>query len=222
MITTSTGITTNTNIKLAKTLNDAINDSAININEKGGALRVISRVSDKNAGDLGHPIQYDTTNSQWYIKVSGASTENSIYRTIVSLGTTALGSATPRTFINRRTDARSGLDKTYRMRYVIPSNVGETVGRPPVEGFILQESNTSIGSTNGEIQTYFGSGDLANVNQQRNFRFIADANWSSATANIVTELPHDLKIGSQVEINNIISTGNTAGVATLDSMESLM
>ena len=73
------------------------------------------------------------------------------------------------------------------MRYVIPSNVGGAVGRPPVEGFILQESNTSIGSTNGEIQTYFGSGDLANVNQQRNFRFIADANWSSATANIVTE-----------------------------------
>ena len=211
-ITTSTGITTNTNIKLAKTLNDAINDSAININEKGGALRVISRVSDKNSGDLGHPIQYDTTNSQWYIKVSGASTENSIYRTIVSLGTTALGSATPRTFINRRTDSRSGLDKTYRMRYVVPANVGGVVGRPPVEGFILQESNTSIGSTNGEIETYFGSGDLANVNQQRNFRFIADANWSSATANIVTELPHDLKIGSQVEINNIISTANTAGV----------
>jgi len=211
-ITTSTGITTNTNIKLAKTLNDAINDSAININEKGGALRVVSRVSDKNAGDLGHPIQYDTTNSQWYVKVSGASTENSIYRTIVSLGTTALGSATPRTFINRRTDARSGLDKTYRMRYVIPSNVGGAVGRPPVEGFIIQESNTSIGSTDGEIQTYFGSGDLANINQQRNFRFIADANWSSATANIITELPHNLKIGSQVEINNIISTGNTAGV----------
>ena len=59
------------------------------------------------------------------------------------------------------------------------------VGRPPVEGFILQESNTSIGSTNGEIQTYFGSLDLANVNQQRNFRFIADANWSSATVTLL-------------------------------------
>ena len=64
------------------------------------------------------------------------------------------------------------------MRYVIPANAGGKVGRPPTEGFILQESNTSIGATNGEIQTYFGSGSISNINQQRNFRFIANANWS--------------------------------------------
>ena len=121
-ITTGSGITTNTNIKLAKTLNDAINGSAISINEKGGELTVVSRVSDKNSGDIGHPIQYDSTNSQWFVKVALAATENSIYPTIVSLGTTDLGTATPRTFFKRRTDARSGLDKTYRMRYVIPAN----------------------------------------------------------------------------------------------------
>ena len=46
------------------------------INEKGGVLNVVSRVSDKNAGDLGHPIQFDTTNSQWYVQVSTAATEN--------------------------------------------------------------------------------------------------------------------------------------------------
>ena len=64
----------NTNIKLAKTLNDAINGTAIDINEKGGELTVVSRVSDKNSGDIGHPIQYDSTNSQWYIKVALAAT----------------------------------------------------------------------------------------------------------------------------------------------------
>ena len=53
------------------------------------------------------------------------------------------------------------------MRYVIPASSGGTVARPPVEGFILQESNTSIGSTNAEIQTYFGSGSIANINQQK-------------------------------------------------------
>ena len=208
----TSGLTTNTNLKLAKTLNDAINDNELTINEKGGVLNVVSRVSDKNAGDLGHPIQFDTTNSQWYVKVSTAATENSIYPTIVGLGTTSLGNATSRTFIKRRSDARSGLDKTYRMRYVIPANAGGKVGRPPTEGFIIQESNTSIGATDGEIQTYFGSGSLSNINQQRNFRFIAGANWSGSTANIDTELPHDLKVGASVEINNIISTGNTAGV----------
>ena len=211
-ITSGSGITTNTNIKVAKTLNDAINDSELVINEKGGVLKVVSRVSDKNSGDIGHPIQYDTANSQWYVKVSTAATENAIYPTIVGLGTTSLGNATSRTFIKRRSDTRSGLDRTYRMRYVIPSNAGGAVGRPPTEGFIIQESNTSIGATDGEIQTYFGSGSISNINQQRNFRFIANANWSGSTANIVTELPHDLKVGTSVEINNIISTANTTGV----------
>ena len=208
----TSGLTTNTNLKLAKTLNDAINGEAITINEKGGVLNVVSRVSDKNAGDLGHPIQFDGTNGQWYVKVSTAATENAIYPTIVGLGTTSLGNATSRTFIKRRSDTRSGLDKTYRMRYVIPANAGGKVGRPPTEGFIIQESNTSIGATDGEIQTYFGSGSLSNINQQRNFRFIAGANFSGSTANIDTELPHDLKVGASVEIQNIISTGNTTGV----------
>ena len=177
---------------------------------KVGSLKLISRVSDKNAGDIGHPIQFDSTNSQWYIKVALAATENSIYPTIVSLGTTDLGSATPRTFFNRRTDARSGLDKTYRMRYVIPSDSAST-GRPPTEGFILQESNTSIASTDGEIQTYFGSGSITNVNQQRNFRFIAGASWDGTSVTVDTELPHNLRTGSQVEINNIKSGNNTTG-----------
>ena len=205
----------NSELRLAKTFNDAINattnpNDAITINNKGGALKVVSRVSDKNAGDIGHPVQFDSTNSQWYIKVALAATENSIYPTIVSLGTTDLGSATPRTFFNRRTDARSGLDKTYRMRYVIPSDSAST-GRPPTEGFILQESNTSIASTDGEIQTYFGSGSITNVNQQRNFRFIAGASWDGTSVTVDTELPHNLRTGSQVEINNIKSGNNTTG-----------
>ena len=215
-VTTGTGIG-NSDLRIAKTLNAAINattnpsQNAITINNKGGELKVVSRVSDKNAGDIGHPIQYDTTNSQWYVKVATAATENSIYPTIVSLGSTDLGSASPRTFFNRRTDARSGLDKTYRMRYVIPNDTTD-VGRPPVEGFILQESNTTIGINNAEIQTYFGSGSITNVNQQRNFRFISGANWDGTSAFIDTELPHNLKVGSQVELNNITSTNNTTGI----------
>jgi hypothetical protein len=82
-----------------------------------------------------------------------------------------------------------------------------------VDAFILQESNTSIGSTDGEIQTYFGSGSLTNVNDQRNFRFVANAEWSSSTAKITTELPHNLSVGSQVELVNIKSTNNLTGIA---------
>ena len=94
MLVTS-GLSTDTNLKLAKTLNDIINavtdaNSALRLMKKV-VLNVVSRVTDKNAGDLGHPIQFDTTNSQWYVKVSTAATENSIYPTIVGLGTTAFG-----------------------------------------------------------------------------------------------------------------------------------
>ena len=204
------GLTTNRNIKIAKTFNDAINADNVVINEKGGNLRVVSRVSDKNSGDIGHPIQFDTTNNQWYVKVSTASTENTIYSTIVGLGVANLGSATPRTFISRKTDNRNSEDILYKLRYVIPSTAD--VSRPPTDGFILQESNTSIGSTDAEIQTYFGTGSITNVNQQRNFKFIAGANWSNLEARIDTELPHKLSIGSEVEIINVKSTLNPTGL----------
>ena len=211
----SSGITTNVDIKLSKTEADAISYSTsnltnINFNDNGGQLTVVSRVSDKNSGNIGHPIQYNTTENQWFINVSSAATENTIYSTIVSLGNTSLGEATPRTFIKRIQDNRNSIDTLYRVRYVIPSN-SEITARPPTEGFIIQESSTSIGSTSGEIQTYFGNGSIGNVNAQRNFKLIAGASWSSNIANIVTELPHNLSIGSQVKLIQIKSSNNTTG-----------
>ena len=103
----------------------------------------------------------------------------------------------------------------YRVRYVIPKD-SEDTARPPVEGFIVQESNTSIGSTDGEIQKYFGSGNLSKTNELRNFRFISDATWDSGTATITTELPHNLSVGSNVEIVNVTSTNNTGGHKMMD------
>ena len=136
----TTGLAAN-NIKLAKTFQDSLSGSnPLTINEKGGILKVVSRVTDKNAGDIGHPIQYDTTNSQWYIKVSTASSDNTLYPIVVGFGSTGFGVSTPRTFFKRKSDNRNANDTLYRMRYVIPSSSGGTVARPPVEGFVLQES----------------------------------------------------------------------------------
>ena len=202
-------------IKIAKTLNDSINGDSLTINNKGGILRVQSRVSDKNAGDIGHPIQFDSTESQWYVTVGTASTDNDIYSTLVSLGTTSLGAATPRTFINRQPDTRNVIDTIYRARYVIPSGSGITSARPPIDGYILQDSSSTTGGTDTEVATYYSptTVTLGNANEQRNFRFIANASWSSNVANILTELPHDLKIGSKVEIKNIVSANNPVGTA---------
>jgi hypothetical protein len=209
------GITTNTNIKLAKTLNDALNGNELSFNGNGGLLKVVSRVSDKNSGDIGHPVQYIGTGNTtgWYINVSTASTENNIYSIVTTLGTSGLGAASPRTFIKRKNDNRGSNDTLYRVRYVIPKD-GVVTSRPPVEGYILQETSTSIG-TDTEILKYFGSGNLSNTNDLRNFKLISNATWSSDVATITTELPHNLSVGSEVQVVNVKSTNNTT--ATQDS-----
>lgn len=212
-ITSGTGITSTTQIKLAKTPNDAINDTPISVNNKGGILTIESRVVDKTPGSFGHPIQYDTSQNNWYINVSAASTQNSIYSTIVSLGTTALGASTPRSYLYRKVDPRSVLDTIYRLRYVIPASAGVTSARPPLDGFIIQESSTTIGASNAEVAIPFSptTVSISNENEIRNFRIISNASWDGTYAYFNTELPHELSIGSQVSILNVVSSANTAG-----------
>ena len=214
-ITSASGVGTD-QIKVAQTLNDSINDNALTINDKGGVISVESRVSDKNSGDIGHPIQYDSTESQWYVLVGTATTDNTIYSTITGLGTATLGDATPRTFINRKTDTRNLGDTIYKMRYVIPAGTGITSARPPIDAFVMQESNSTTGASDTEVSYYYSPDtvSLSNVNEVRNFRFIADASWDGTYAQYRTELPHKLSVGAEVEVLNIVSTENTAGLTS--------
>jgi hypothetical protein len=115
-ITSGTGIADSDQIKIGKTLNDALGDEAITVNSNGGLLDVVSRVSDKKSGDLGHPIQYDTDASHWYVNVATGSTEDSLYNSIVGLGSTSLGDATARSFINRKSETRSLDDTIYQCK----------------------------------------------------------------------------------------------------------
>ena len=203
-------------VKIDKTLNDATALNALTINDKGGILKVVSRVSDKISGDIGHPIQWDSSQSQWYITVGTATTDNDFYSTLVGLGTTALGAATPRTFIQRTPDTRNTLDTIYTMRYVIPSGSGITSARPPVDGYILQESSDVSGTTDAEVASYFSptSATLSNLNELRNPSFIANAYWDSNKAYFLTELPHNLKADSKVLISDVKSANNPVGTAS--------
>jgi hypothetical protein len=218
-ITSGTNITSpTTQIKIAKTLNDAINDVEITINNRGGLLKVVSRVSDKKPNEEGHPIQWDSAASQWYISVEQSGTNNTIYDAILALNSLGqLGAATPRTYIERIIDTRTLSDTLYRFRYVIPANSSVTA-RPPSEGFIIQESNTTTGSTDEEVTRYFRTltdpASLQNVGEIRNFRFISNAIWTSGTktATITSEVAHNLTVGSEVQIKNIKSTLNLNGV----------
>ena len=90
-------------IKLAQNETDALADNFATLNNKGGIITIESRVSDKLAGDVGHPVQYDTGEKQWYVNVATAATENNIYSTVIGFST-AIGTNTPRTYISRKSD----------------------------------------------------------------------------------------------------------------------
>jgi len=209
----TSGINTD-QIKLAQTFNDTVSLSAITVNSKGGILQIESRVSDKKSGDVGHPIQYDSTIGQWFITVSSSS--NSIYSTIVGLGTAALGRATPKTFISRTPDNRSLEDRIYKVRYVIPRD-STVLGRPPEDAFIMQESGSTSGLSNPEIAKFKSISPvvLSNTSELRNPRFISNATWDGnvGLASFTTEVPHELSVGSKVQIFNVVSTANTVGLA---------
>ena len=203
-------------VKLAQTLNDTISLSPISVNSKGGILSIESRVSDKGSGDVGHPVQYDSTIGQWYVNTS--TINNEIYDSVVGLGTSTLGSATPRTFISRKPDTRSLDDRIYKVRFVVPKDA-TVLSKPPTDSFVIQESSSTIGLTNSEVLK-FNSIDpvqLNNTSELRNPRFISNAVWDAGigtvgVATLTTEIPHELSVGSVVKVVNVLSGLNTTGV----------
>jgi hypothetical protein len=191
----------NNEIKLAATKNDAINNSAIIPNRKGGKLSIVSRVSDKVPNEPGHPIQWDSDNNNWYICVD--ENDNEIYAT--ALEESGAVNATGQTYIERILDIRKEEDKLHKLLYCIPRTIS-TSARPPINGFVIQES----GDTNlsgSEFARYFGNDFLSNNIEIRNPKFISNATWSSNIVTITTELPHKLNIGDFVEIKNITPSG---------------
>ena len=189
-------------IKLSSTLNDTINGTTIGgISNNGGELRIVSFVADKDPGELGHPMQFDEDESQWYLQGSSSTFFNTIYDGIVGIGTSILGNQTGATFVTRRLDNRGLEDRLYKFRYVIPKEFSNA--RPPSDGFILQESNTvGFGSA-----SYLTSA-LANTTQLRNPTIITDASYVGQEVTIRTEEPHHFVAGDTVKIKNVRSTNN--------------
>lgn len=196
----TTGLAAN-KIKLAETYNNALNNNAITLNRKGGILRVTSRVSDRVCGELGHPVQWDSINSNWYVNVDP---NNQIYSQFNTLGVSVLGTSTPNIFVKRKSDKRTNNEKIYNLKYVIPFN-SAIASRPPLEGYIIQESNSSKLGT-ADIAKYYpgNSVTLITSDELRNPHYISDVKWSSNYATVYTETPHKLTVGSEIETVNII------------------
>lgn len=196
-------------IKLAATYDDYVYNLPISLYSIETAnLTVISSVSDKVAGEVGHPIQYDSTNSQWYITVQSGSSLRTIFNVISDTNTS-------RTYIKRTTDSRSLLDTLYRIRYVIPKDSG-ILARPPEEGYIIQESSSTIGNQPEIVKQFsFTTKNISNSLELKNLRLIADATYSSGTVTIRSELKHDLCLGDTIRIQNVKSTNNLTALDDL-------
>ena len=202
---------TTSQIKLASSLNDALNATGITIyNTSSSDLTVVSRVSDKKCGEIGHPIQFDPIRG-WYINVNPAT--NGIFNEIEF----SFETSTARTYLTRVLGTRVSEDGIYKYRYVIPKD-STLRARPPSEGYVIQESSSTI-TGEDQIPTQFSidTTNLTDSTQLRNLRLISGASWVSVSADsgiatINTEVPHNLSVGSKVKIVNIISENNTAGV----------
>ena len=195
-------------LKLSSTLNDTtVGNTISGISNGGGVLKIVSNVSDKQPGDYGHPIQYDSTVGQWYIIGSPTSLYNTIYSGIVGFGTDLLGDTSGATFVTRQLDNRSLEDRLYKFRYVIPKEF--TAARPPTDGFVIQESN-DVGINNLSYLT----SNLTDTTQLRNPRIIISAGYLSGTVTIKTEKSHNLIVGDTVTISNVVSSNNVSTGST--------
>ena len=205
----------NTQIKLAYNYNDAINTTynISNISDNGGILTVVSTVTDKKAGTIGHPIQYDDVVKNWYVN-SSTDTSNQIFTQLVDLGVSGVGEDTSTTSFSRQTETRSIEDRLYKLRYVIPKDYADI--REPSVGFVLQESKT-VGVTTTSIST-----SPLKVSDRRNERVINSitAGTLSNNSQIVTtktEVAHRLLVGDVVKVNNVKSAYNTTALGITSS-----
>jgi hypothetical protein len=209
--TRTDGVTVlSTQIQLASSYTNAISGTPITV-YKGTNLRILSRVSDKIAGELGHPVQYDTTNSNWYINTNGTSGSPSAVWTGINANQATLGSRTEPSYVKRYTDSRSLDEKLYKVRVVIPREY--TNSKKPENGFVLQESSTTGIRSDTDIN--ISSLVRSDYDYNRNQKLIAKCTRSSGTVTIISELPHNLQNNDSVIIKNVTDSTNTSGTDDL-------
>ena len=207
-------------IRLASSKTDADNYTNLgsgDITAYGGTkLKIISRISDKIAGDIGHPVQFDDTSTvkQWYITASNG---NDVYNALTQIGVktdSGLDAFTEPSFIKRKADSRSLDDKIFKLRVVIPQQL--TNSKNPESGFIIQESSTTGVRTDGDFSTSTIS--ATDYEYNRNPRFISTCSFTSgsptSTISVTSELPHNLNVGDQIIVKNVTDSTNPVGTAS--------
>ena len=200
-----------TQFKLASSKTNADNGEFVKV-YKGTNLKVLSRVSDRDSGEFGHPVQFDsssvsvtrngvttTETAGWFINVDG---NNSIFNNISSL----TGRTEP-SYVKRRSDTRSLDDKIYKIRLSIPKEVSNS--KNPENGFVIQESS-STGFTSNDEFTKNDTLTRSDFGFNKNPRFISSCTYNSGTKviSITAEKPHNLRLGDLISIKNVKDGGS--------------
>ena len=187
-------------IQLASTLNNAVAGNEITgINNSGGSLRIVSKVSDKEAGDVGHPVQFDA--SGWHINVGVGNTLSSA----ITANQSAITPKTRTAFIKRTLDRRKESDKNYGLKYVISQD--SNLASAPIAGFSIAETSTVPDDTNYQNDNNVLT-STSNLRQSNN---IINASWGGNVGIITAEQPHGLKVGHTVQVYRVRSSSNTSG-----------
>ena len=195
---------TPTGLKLASTLSNAINNIPISV-YGGSDLRVESRVSDKKPNDIGHPVQFDDTQKNWYVLTE---TNSNLFDQLNNNDYVKNNPETDASYFKRYEDRRGIDNKLYKVRYVIPKEAENS--RDPVDGFVLQPSSTTgFAKTSDATATSITSTDN---NFKRNYGFIATTSEVGNTVTVRAELPHGVKVGQLVYTENILDSNNPTGV----------
>ena len=190
-------------IQIASSRTNAESQTPLSITSYGGIqLRIESRVSDKEAGELGHPIQWDLNQNQWFIHT----TPNSQLWQYIN------GLSVPETeisYVLRKEDGRSLDERIYKLRYVVPKEL--TNSRDPVGGFILQDSSSTTVRENSDFT--LTSLSTSDYDYNRNPRFITTCSYDVGTeiVTVRSDSPHNLKVGDKIVVNNVTSDTNAPG-----------
>ena len=188
-------------IKLASSAANAENGLAINV-AKGSNLKIISRVTDKEPNELGHPIAWDSTNNKWYINITSNATLKSALDSIVADEKSGIS------YIKRKEDTRSLDEKVYQLRVVVPKESANA--KNPENGFVIQQTSSTGYDTNAEFTqtTILTENDY---DFKKNLSYISTCTYLGGTVSVITELPHKLNIGDTIIVKNVTDTTNTTG-----------
>ena len=110
-------------------------------------------------GDTNHPLQYDSYQQNWYLRVTAATSGDAsvnlttgyegIHYHLGNESFYANSLFTGSSYTQRIADNRSSRDRTYRVRYTVDN--ATALSREPINGYVIQPRNVPTGQSYGDV-----------------------------------------------------------------------